>query len=72
MREAGRGERAGEIERVYHSRYGAFLHVAAAVFHGEQLAEETVHNGFVRALRHRRTRRAPIALRSLAEADPRR
>ena len=32
---------------------GAFLRVAVAILHEEQLAEEAVHEGFVRALRHR-------------------
>jgi RNA polymerase sigma-70 factor, ECF subfamily len=41
-----------EIERVYRDRYGAFLRVAVAILHDEQLAEEAVHEAFVRALRH--------------------
>jgi RNA polymerase sigma-70 factor (ECF subfamily) len=44
----------GEIERIYRARYGAFLRVAVAILRDEQLAEETVHDAFVRALRHRR------------------
>jgi RNA polymerase sigma factor (sigma-70 family) len=43
-----------EIERIYRARYGSFLRVAVAVVRDEQLAEEAVHEGFVRALRHGR------------------
>jgi RNA polymerase sigma-70 factor, ECF subfamily len=43
-----------EIEEVYRRRYGKFLRVAVAILRDEQLAEETVHDAFVRALRHRR------------------
>jgi RNA polymerase sigma-70 factor (ECF subfamily) len=43
-----------EIEAVYRHRYGKFLRVAVAILSDEQLAEEAVHDGFVRALRHRR------------------
>jgi RNA polymerase sigma factor (sigma-70 family) len=42
-----------EIEEIYRSRYGAFLRVSVAIVHDEQLAEEAVHDGFVRALRYR-------------------
>ena len=45
---------ANEIERVYRDRYGAFLRVAIAIVRDEQLGEESVHDAFVRALRHRR------------------
>lgn len=41
-----------EIERVYRDRYGAFLRVAVAILRDEHLAEEAVHEAFVRALRH--------------------
>jgi DNA-directed RNA polymerase specialized sigma24 family protein len=44
----------GEIERVYRARYGTFLRVAMAILRDERLAEEAVHDGFVRALRHRK------------------
>jgi RNA polymerase sigma-70 factor (ECF subfamily) len=47
-------EGAAGIERVYRERYGAFLRVAVGVLRDERLAEEAVHEGFVRALRHRR------------------
>ena len=43
-----------QIERVYRGRYGSFLRVAVAIVHNEPLAEEAVHDAFVRALRHRR------------------
>ena len=43
------------IEAVYRRRYGTFLRVAVAILRDEQLAEEAVHDGFVRALRHRRS-----------------
>jgi RNA polymerase sigma-70 factor (ECF subfamily) len=42
-----------EIEAVYRRGYGKFLRVAVAILRDEQLAEETVHDAFVRALRHR-------------------
>jgi RNA polymerase sigma-70 factor (ECF subfamily) len=42
-----------EIEAVYRRRYGKFLRVAVAILRDEQLAEEAVHDAFVRALRHR-------------------
>src|SRR5207248_7675658 len=41
-----------DIEAVYRRRYGRFLRVAA-ILRDEQLAEEAVHDAFVRALRHR-------------------
>jgi RNA polymerase sigma-70 factor, ECF subfamily len=43
------------IESVYRHRYARFLRVAVAIVRDEQLAEEAVHDGFVRALRHRRS-----------------
>ena len=49
-----RADRGIEIERIYRARYGSFLRVAVAVVRDEQLAEEAVHEGFVRALRHGR------------------
>jgi RNA polymerase sigma-70 factor, ECF subfamily len=54
MSSSGGDGRATEIEQLYRSRYGRFLRVAAAVLRDEQLAEEAVHEGFVRALRHGR------------------
>lgn len=39
------------IERLYRERYPKFLRVAVAVVRDERLAEEVVHDGFVRALR---------------------
>jgi RNA polymerase sigma factor (sigma-70 family) len=52
MEEAG-ADQAAEIERIYRARYGTFLRVAVAVVGDELVAEEAVHDGFVRALRHR-------------------
>jgi RNA polymerase sigma-70 factor (ECF subfamily) len=49
----GAGE-SDQIEIAYRSRYGTFLRVAVAILRDEQLAEEVVHDAFVRALRHRR------------------
>src|SRR4051794_7983857 len=43
------------IEAVYRRRYAKFLRVAVAILRDEQLAEEAVHDAFVRALRHRRS-----------------
>jgi RNA polymerase sigma-70 factor, ECF subfamily len=43
-----------EIERVYRARYAAFLRVAVGILRDEQLAEEAVHDAFVRALRYRK------------------
>lgn len=50
MRSAGRAE----LEALYRARYRAFLRVALAVVGDEAVAAEAVHDGFVRALRHRR------------------
>jgi RNA polymerase sigma factor (sigma-70 family) len=47
-------EQVAEIERIYRARYGAFLRVAVAVVGDDRIGEEAVHDGFVRALRHRR------------------
>jgi RNA polymerase sigma-70 factor (ECF subfamily) len=46
---------SAEIEAVYRRRYGKFLRVAVAILRDERLAEEAVHDAFVRALRHRRS-----------------
>lgn len=54
MRTSRRAGSAAEIERVYRERYGVFLRVAVGVLRDEPLAEEAVHDGFVRALRYRR------------------
>src|SRR6266542_3672459 len=45
--EVGELDPSAEIEAVYRRRYGTILR-------DEQLAEEAVHDAFVRALRHRR------------------
>jgi RNA polymerase sigma factor (sigma-70 family) len=42
-----------EIEAVYRSRFPAFLRVAVAIVGDEELGEDAVHDGFVRAVRHR-------------------
>jgi RNA polymerase sigma-70 factor (ECF subfamily) len=42
------------LEQLYRSRFRAFLRVAASVA-GERRAADAVHDGFVRALRHRET-----------------
>lgn len=47
-------DRSIEIERIYRARFGRFLRVAVAVLGDEELGEEAVHEGFVRALRHGR------------------
>jgi RNA polymerase sigma-70 factor (ECF subfamily) len=52
--EVGERDRSPEIEAVYRRRYGKFLRVAVAILRNEHLAEEVVHEAFVRALRHRR------------------
>jgi len=52
--EVGELDPSAEIEAVYRRRYGKFLRVAVAILRDEQLAEEAVHDVFVRALRHRR------------------
>jgi RNA polymerase sigma-70 factor, ECF subfamily len=52
--EVGQCDLRAEIEAVYRRRYGKFLRVAVAILRDEQLAEEAVHDAFVRALRHRR------------------
>ncbi len=54
MRMIGGADPAAEIERIYRARYGRFRRVAVAILRDERLAEEVVHDGFVRALRHRR------------------
>src|SRR6266536_1528838 len=51
--EVGQRDPRAEIEAVYRRRYGKFLRVAVAILRDEQLAEEAVHDAFVRALRHR-------------------
>jgi RNA polymerase sigma-70 factor (ECF subfamily) len=48
-------DQVSEIEQLYRARYGAFLRVAVGIVRDERLAEEAVHDGFVRALRHRRS-----------------
>lgn len=51
------------IEAIYRQRLRAFLRVAAGVA-GPEWAADAVHNGFVRALRHRRSFRGESSLES--------
>src|SRR5437588_1659937 len=51
--EVGERDPSAEVEAVYRRRYGKFLRVAVAILRDERLAEEAVHDAFVRALRHR-------------------
>jgi RNA polymerase sigma factor (sigma-70 family) len=44
----------GELEGVYREGYPGFLRVATAITGDEQAARDAVHDGFVRAVRHRR------------------
>ena len=53
MRKGRSVDRAAEIEQIYRARYATFLRVAVGILRDEQLAEEAVHDAFVRALRHR-------------------
>jgi RNA polymerase sigma-70 factor (ECF subfamily) len=53
--EVGQRDPTAEIEAVYRRHYGKFLRVAVAILRDERLAEEAVHDAFVRALRHRRS-----------------
>jgi RNA polymerase sigma-70 factor (ECF subfamily) len=46
--------RPGDLEALYRRRYGVFLRVATAIVGDEPLAADAVHDGFVRAVRHRR------------------
>jgi RNA polymerase sigma factor (sigma-70 family) len=43
-----------EIEAMYRTRYAVFLRVATAIVGDADLAGDAVHDGFVRAVRHRR------------------
>ncbi len=43
-----------EIEQMYRTRYSVFLRVATAIVGDADLARDAVHDGFVRAVRHRR------------------
>ena len=55
MRKGRPEDGAAEIEYIYRARYAAFFRVAVAILRDDQLAEEAVHDAFVRALRHRRS-----------------
>src|SRR2546423_14106361 len=52
--EVRESDHGAEIEDIYRRRYGKFLRVAVAILRDEQVAEDVVHDAFVRALRHRR------------------
>jgi RNA polymerase sigma-70 factor, ECF subfamily len=54
MRMSSEAGHAAQLERIYRTGYGRFLRVAVAIMRDERLAEEAVHDAFVRALRHRR------------------
>lgn len=56
------GAALADIERVYRARYPAFLRAATAVLGDEDLASDAVHDGFVRAVRHRRSFRGEGSL----------
>jgi RNA polymerase sigma-70 factor, ECF subfamily len=43
-----------QIEAVYRTRYPAFVRVATAIVGDRELARDAVHDGFVRAVRHRK------------------
>jgi RNA polymerase sigma factor (sigma-70 family) len=43
-----------EIEAMYRERYAVFLRVATAIVGDAELARDAVHDGFARAVRHRR------------------
>ena len=50
--------RLAALERLYRDRYTTFLRVAYAITADEEAARDAVHDGFVRAVRDRRTYRA--------------
>ncbi|MBD0349100.1 MAG: sigma-70 family RNA polymerase sigma factor [Thermoleophilia bacterium] len=50
------------IEGLYRARYAVFLRVATAICGDAALAEDVVHESFVRAVRHRADLRDPAAL----------
>jgi RNA polymerase sigma-70 factor, ECF subfamily len=47
-------ERAAEIERVYHERYGGYRRAVAALLRDAEAAHDVVQDGFARALSERR------------------
>jgi RNA polymerase sigma-70 factor (ECF subfamily) len=53
-----------ELESLYRRRYAAFVRVATAVTGDEERARDAVHDGFVRAVRHRRRFRGQGSLES--------
>jgi RNA polymerase sigma factor (sigma-70 family) len=54
MSRADRDAVLDEIETMYRERYAVFLRVATAIVGDADLARDAVHDGFVRAVRHRR------------------
>jgi RNA polymerase sigma factor (sigma-70 family) len=54
MSRAGPDAVLSEIEEMYRMRYSVFLRVATAIVGDADLARDAVHDGFVRAVRHRR------------------
>lgn len=54
-RRQARGASLADIEAIYRTRYPAFLRSATAVLGDEDLAADAVHDGFVRAVRYRRS-----------------
>src|ERR671918_560291 len=50
---SGVSARTAEIEEIYRAGYRTFFRVVVAIVRDEQLAEEAIHDAFVRALRHR-------------------
>jgi RNA polymerase sigma-70 factor, ECF subfamily len=58
MRQPGQQERGAplaEIEMAYRLDYARFLRTATAIVGNERLAADAVHDGFVKAVRHRKT-----------------
>jgi RNA polymerase sigma factor (sigma-70 family) len=53
MSRAGTDAVLDEIEAMYRTRYPVFLRVATAIVGDVELARDAVHDGFVRAVRHR-------------------
>ena len=55
MKKTGRHDAVlDQIEEAYRERYQVFLRVAIAIVGDVELARDAVHDGFVRAVRHRR------------------
>jgi RNA polymerase sigma factor (sigma-70 family) len=50
-----RGASLAELEAIYRARFAALVRVATAVTGEESLGADAVHDGFVQAVRHRRS-----------------